>query len=451
MTQNSAKRTGLLLALLGAALLAQSPDITTWVKGVGGKPRLATIDFRGSGSQEFMAAFNSTLFNDLTNSGVFDMVPKGMQPLNTPQRAEDLKPTDGNGLALQDWLRAPTQATHLAFGYTAAANGVLVLYGNLDDVRQTNPQSAQLFNRRYTGSLDNAGATKAAHEYANDIIQQLGGQGSLLGSRIYFASSRNSKTNDWEIWAMDWDGNNQQQLTKLNSLTTMPNVSPDGTRLAYTTWAYGRPRIGMVSTSTGRAVNFYNQEASLNANVTFTPDGKQVYYSSTANEDLSQIFVASLDGSGFKRVTYRKAICAEPKVNPKNPSQLLIVSGPGPEQIYSMTSEGGNIERLTNGEGEASNPSWHPDGQHMAFAWTRGFATGGFNIFVMDVGTRQYIQLTHNEGKNENPSWAPDGRHLVFTSTRSGRPQIYTMLADGSQVKLLTSQGNNKSPVWGIQ
>ena len=90
------------------------------------------------------------------------MVPKGMQPLNTPQRAEDLKPADGNGLALQDWLRAPTQATHLAFGYTAAANGVLVLYGNLDDVRQTNPQSAQLFNRRYTGSLDNAGATKAA-------------------------------------------------------------------------------------------------------------------------------------------------------------------------------------------------------------------------------------------------------------------------------------------------
>ena len=39
-----------------------------------------------------MAAFNSTLFSDLQNSGLFDMVAKSMFPLNNPQRPEDLKP-----------------------------------------------------------------------------------------------------------------------------------------------------------------------------------------------------------------------------------------------------------------------------------------------------------------------------------------------------------------------
>jgi hypothetical protein len=67
-----------------------------------------------------------------------------------------------------------------------------------------------------------------------------------------------------------------------------------------------------------------------------------------------------------------------------------------------MNLEGTDIVRLTTGEGEASNPSWHPDGQHIAFAWTRGFEPGNFNIFVMDVATRQYVQLTHGMGRNEN-------------------------------------------------
>ena len=85
----------------------------------------------------------------------------------------------------------------------------------------------------------------------------------------------------------------------------------------------------------------------------------------------------------------------------------------------------------------------------MLFRSTRGYAQGAFNIFVMDVASRKYIQLTHGEGRNENPGWAPDGQHIVFMSTRSGTPQIYSMLADGTQVQQLTSQGSNWSPVWG--
>jgi TolB protein len=66
----------------------------------------------------------------------------------------------------------------------------------------------------------------------------------------------------------------------------------------------------------------------------------------------------------------------------------------------------------------------------------------------MDVATRQFVQLTHGAGRNENPVWAPDGRHLAFSSNREGGNQIWTMLADGTQLRKLTTQGSNLRPVW---
>jgi len=344
-------------------------------------------------------------------------------------------------------------ASHLVFGYAAGANGALALYGNVYDTRVTKIDSAQLFSQRYAGSLDQAGAIRVAHEFANDIIQKFGGSGSLIGSRIYFSSSRGSKPGDSEIWAMDWDGNNAKQLTHLGNLNLYPGVSPDGTRLAFTSWSKGTPRIMMINTETGRLLPFYNQEASMNASASFAPDGSKIYYSSTA-AGLAQIFSAGLNGQDFKRISRRSAIDVEPKVNPKNPNIIYFVSGPGPQQIYSMNAEGLDVQRVTNGEGEASNPAWNPDGQHIAFSWTRGYAKGDWNVFVMDVSTHEYSQLTHSEGRNENPVWAPDGRHIVFASTRGQRGQnyqLYTMLADGSHVTRLTQQGNNRYPVWGTK
>jgi len=442
-------------AVCAAVLLAQDKDITGLIVGNGGaKPALAVVDFRGAGdAQPLMDAFNKTLYNDLQSSALFDLKPKSSFPLNNPQQPSDLRPEDGNqGYALKDWSAAPTSASHLVFGYTAVQNGVLVLYGYVYDVRQP-IQSAQLLFDRLADSPDEAGATRLGHKFASDIIAKFGGA-SLLGSRIYFTSDRGATGKyGTEIWVMDWDGNNQKQLTHLGGQVAYPAISPDGSRLAVTIWpAGGQPQIDMINTDTGRAIPFYNQKASLNAAATFTPDGTRVFYSSSAS-GTAQIYTAALDGRGFSRVTSTRGNPSEPKVNPKNPDALLFVDGSPNEQIYRMNAEGAGIERVTNGEGEASNPAWNPDGQHVAYAWTRGYQAGDFNIFVIDIGApEKYIQLTHSEGKNENPVWAPDGAHLVFSSTRARKTsQIFSMLADGSQVKQLTTQGINKYPVWGVK
>ena len=438
--------------LFGIIAFVWAQEGSVVIKIVGSqRPAIAVPDLRGSGAaQNFMGAFNDTLFSDLQNSGLFEMRPKGMYPLQVPQRPEEFRqpPRPGaslGGMALSDWSSPPVQANFLTTGYTAEQNGQIALYGWLFDVGQPNIINAQVVGKRYFGTLDEAGARKVAHEFAADILAHWGAT-SLFGTKIYFVSDR---TGHKEVWSMDPDGSNQKQITSFKSISIMPAVSPDGAKIAFTSFARGNPAIFILSTETGRRLSFYNQVASLNATPDFTPDGKQILYASSAS-GYAQIYVANLDGSSLKRISSSRAIEVEPKVNPKTGNDIVFVSGrTGPQQIFRMNFDGTGVERLTNGEGEASNPSWNPDGQHIAFSWTRGYATGNFNLFLMDVATRQFDQLTHSEGRNENPSWAPDGRHLVFMSTRSGSHQIYTMLADGTQVHQLTTSGRNQTPVWG--
>jgi TolB protein len=443
----------LVISLLGAAaltVLAQTDMIISIMKGAE-KAVIAVPDFRGTGeAQQYMGVFNATLFQDLQDSGNFRMAPKSMYPLQVPQRAQDWRPPTGtpprsNGPWLTDWSNPPVGANYLPIGYTGVQNGQMVLFGFFYNVTQPDIANAQVFNKLYLAPISEDGARKLAHDFATDILARLG-LPTLAGSKIYFTSTRGGGK---EIWSMDYDGSNQKQITRLGSTTSFASVSPDGTRLAFTTFAKGNPSVMVYSTETMRQLPFYNQRASLNATPSFTPDGKQIIFSSTAAGGAAQLYLCNVDGAGLKRVTFSNAIDIEPKFNPKNPRELIFTSGrSGPPQIYKMNVDGTDVARLTSGEGDAVNAAWHPDGQIIAFSWTKGFAPGNYNLFIMDVATKNITQLTHGAGRNENPSWAPDGRHLVFSSNRSGSTQIWTMLVDGTQTRQLTTQGRNENPVW---
>ncbi len=444
---NKTLLSGLVVLAGAAALLAQTQRNLIEISG-GERPAIAVPDFRGSGdAQARMAAFNARFFEDLQDSGQFRMVPKTVMPLHVPQQPSDFHPPSAGSTApwLTDWSSAPVSANYLAFGYTAIQQGQLALFGWLYDVRQPNLQNAQLIGKVYLGSPDDAGARSVADQFAADILARFGAS-SLAGTKIYFVSDR---TGHKEIWSMDYDGSNQKQITDYRSITTFPIVSPDGTKLAFTSFLHNRAEIFMFSLQSGRRLPFFNQNASLNAASDFTPDSQHLLLYSTASGGVSQIFESDLDGGNFRRITGTNTIEVEPKMNPKGSSYVFVSGRGGQPQIYMMNSDGLDASRLTTGEGEAVNPSWNPDGIHIAFAWTRGFEPGNYNIFVMDVGTREFQQLTHGVGRNENPNWAPDGVHLVYSSRRGRTNQIWTMLADGTGQHQLTTQGTNEKPVWG--
>lgn len=433
-----------LIAILFAACVLTSFSVSQdWIRtgtGLGvEKLRMAVPDFKVSQGNpaDISKAFNDTLFNDLESAGIFELVSKSFYPLTIPGSPQDMK--------LDAWGNPPPNAAMVAFGNLGVdAQNNLQVFGWLYDVK--NLQSPQVLGKQYRETASNENARKIAHQFANEIIFRLGGGISgITQSTIYFVSSRSGHK---EIWAMDYDGANQRQVTRLNSISLSPRVSPDGSRVAFASMARGGWEVLMWSNELNRLVSF-PRIGGTNLSPAWSSDGTKIAFSSSRNGD-PEIYVADANGGNLRRVTAAKGPDVSPVWNPKTNAQIAWVSGrTGLPQIYTMAADGTADQRVTD-QGYAVSPSWSPNGQFLAFAWIRHYgpgAPGASDIYVMDITTRQFVQLTHNGMRNDFPSWSPDGRHIVFQAGE----QIWSMLADGSQQKQLTFAGRNSQPNWSFK
>ncbi|HSM86321.1 MAG TPA: hypothetical protein VLT16_09235 [Candidatus Limnocylindrales bacterium] len=434
------------LLLLIPLFSLSSLNAQDWIRtgtNRGAPIRIAVPDFKPAngdpGNGPLLSVFNETLWFDLDNAGMFEMVAKSYYPSQNPGAPNDVN--------LATWGASPyPNAAMLAFGNLGVANGKVTVQGWLDDVKNT--QYPQVLGKQYTENATADNARLIAHEFANEIILKLGGIPGVTESKIYFISTRSGHK---EVWSMDYDGANQRQVTHLKSIALSPRVSPDGSRVAFSgltnSW-----QIMMYSLDLGRTVSF-PRFGGGNYSPAWASDGTKIAFSSSMGTKLPEIYIADATGAGPKRLTTGKSDIS-PVFNPKTNTQIAFVSGrTGLPQIYIMDADGSNVQRVTN-QGYAVSPAWSPNGLLLAFSWVRNYGPGilgGADIYVMDIASRQIVQLTHDGGRNDFPSWSPDGRHLVFQSTRSGTEQIWSVLADGTHLQQLTREGKNTQPNWSYR
>lgn len=434
------------VALCIVALLVGVPALgQDWIRtgtGLGvEKVRLAVPDFKASTEDpkntELLKAFNDTLWNDLDNAGIFEMVSKSFYPLGAIGAPADVK--------FDVWGAPPPNAAMIAFGTLGVSGANVSVQGWLDDIKNT--ASPQVLGKQYQDTATTEATRVIAHKFADEIIFRLGGGiAGIAETKLYFVSSRSGHK---EIWGMDYDGMGQQQITHLGAISLSPKVSPDGSRLAFSSLTKNGWDILMYSLELNRMVSF-PRFGETNLSPAWSPDGTKLAFSSSRGGDPEIYFVDSA-GTNLKRITDFKGPDVSPAWNRKTGAQLAWVSGrTGLPQVYTMDSDGANVQRMTD-EGYAVSPAWSPNGQFLVFSWIRHYgpgAPGAQDIYIMDVASKQWVQLTHDGGKNDFPYWSPDGRHVVFQSSRSGTVQIWTMLADGTNQKQLTFISTNSQPNW---
>ena len=435
----------LFLGIFPAAHVSAQDWVHTGTNLGADRIRIAAADFKPLGGDPqtpaLKATFDATLYNDLASAGIFDIVSKSLAPQATPGTPQEI--------ALSQWSEAPANAAMVAFGSLSAANGRILVSGWLFDARNT--VSPQVLAKQYNEAASQDAARTIAHRFADEIILRLGGGiNGIAETKIYFVSSR---TGSKEIWAMDYDGQNQRQVTHLGTVSLSPRVSPDNSRIAFASLGREGWAIRMYSLDLDRLVAFpAGTVGGSNQSPAWSADGARIAFSSSRTGD-PEIWVVDASGGNLRRITNFRGPDVSQTWNPKTNAQLAWVSGrTGLPQIYTMDQDGANIQRLTDG-GYAISPSWSPNGQFLTFSWNRKYGPGdpgGQDIYVMDISTKplKWLQITHESGSNDFPSWAPDGRHIVFERAIGGHSQIWSMLADGTDQRQLTQSGSNFMPNW---
>jgi TolB protein len=395
--------------------------------------KLAIPPFRGAqllsgGAAQAEREMEQTVRQDLENSGYFDI-------LGPDRLGAVIGQITWSGDIKRDVEQFRTAgAETLLVGDVRSEGDRLVFEGRLFDTAS----GAPILAKRYRGSF--AVTRRIGHTFADEVIRYLAGKPGISLSSIAFTSDR---TGFKEIWAMDYDGQNQRRITGHRSTSMSPAWSPNGDALAYTSFFNGPPGIYLADMATNRKQPIVTS-GSMNTTPTFSPDGSRVVFARSVDGNV-EIFSSDRGGGGMRRLTHSNAIDTNPSWSPRG-SEIAFTSGrAGNPHLYLMDSEGANQRRLTFDGDYNDGAAWSPEGDLIAYTSRRA---GRFQIAVTNVVTLATRVLTSGPGENESPTFSPDGRKIAYVSRRGGTKQIYVMDLGGSNVRQITSEGNNDMPDW---
>ena len=287
-------------------------------------------------------------------------------------------------------------------------------------------------------------------------------------AQITFVSHRDGNP---EIYVMDIDGNKARNLTNNPDKDFQPSWSPNGKRIAFMSNRDGDfldegPNIPAYEIYVIDADGDNLQNLTNNPNddrfPSWSPDGKRIVFASWDGKFRNfvvdfEIYVIDADGDNLQNLTNNPNDDRFPSWSPDGKRIVFSSERAGhfrgkvgiTSEIYMMDADGGNQQRLTENRNNDFYPSWSPDGQRIAFSSDRRGDFENFEIYVMDADGGNQQNLTNNRGDDSSPSWSPDGKRIAFMSERDGNAEVYVMDADGgNQQNLTNNPHDDASPAW---
>lgn len=202
---------------------------------------------------------------------------------------------------------------------------------------------------------------------AAESLPTIGNQGAWSpdGKKIAFVR-RSPVMHD--IFVMDADGSNVQQLTEDPEEDYLPSWSPDGKKIAFFSRRAGTQQVFVMNADGSEETNLTRRDGADSAPA-WRPDGKKI------------LFVSDRDGKGLR--------------------------------LHVMDANGDNVELLPAKESPSGMviPAWSPDGKQIAYSDRIGDAV---EIFTCDADGKNPKRLTRLGGFNTFPAWSRDGKRIAL-------------------------------------
>lgn len=249
-------------------------------------------------------------------------------------------------------------------------------------------------------------------------------------------SSDDTKSNYFQIFTMDYNGNNKKQITDLPANCSHPKWSHDGTKIVFQT---DDDRIFLIvnaDTDTPDEPIFIFG----GSNPSFAGDDEQIIFNSDKDGALSIYILDPAEGEAYLLSTIGYS---NQQVLSQNGKYLVYSAFYNDSKCIMMTDLEDTTDENTFKINENDNANLLPDLSSDA----NMIVYAGFNnqlngtIYLFNNG--QEIALTKGITSSNLPKFSPDDKKIAFLSIGANTVKLYTMNLDGSSKEPLTVKGGN--------